>query len=73
MGVARQLHVAALLADGRVLVDGTQWDEKMRQLGYVLEDGAYVPYKVLNFTQTAVHDEIWVEGICRLKLLPIAR
>lgn len=61
------------LADGRVLVDGTQWDEKMRQLGYVLDDGAYVPYEVLQFTQKAVHDAIWADGLCRMKLLPVAK
>ena len=61
------------LADGRVLVDGTQWDEKMRQLGYVLNDGAYVPYEVLQFTQITTHDTIWADGLCRMKLLPVAR
>lgn len=61
------------LADGRVLVDGTQWDEKMRQLGYVLADGAYVPYEVLTFSQQKVHDEIWSDGLCRMKLLPVEK
>ena len=61
------------LSDGRVLVDGTQWDERMRQLGYILDDGAYVPFEVLRFTQTAVHDEIWADGLCLLKLLPVTR
>lgn len=61
------------LADGRVLVDGTQWDEKMRQLGFVLEDGAFVPYEVLRFTQLSVHDAIWADGMCRMKLLPVSR
>ena len=61
------------LADGRVLVDGTQWDQKMRELGYHLEDGAYVPYKVLGFEQKAAHDEVWAEGLCRLELLPVAK
>jgi hypothetical protein len=56
-----------------VLVDGTQWDEKMRQLGYVLNDGAYVPYQVLTFSQQKVHDEIWADGLCRMKLLPVAQ
>lgn len=61
------------LADGRVLVDGTQWDEKMRQLGYELEDGSFVPYEVLRFTQQTVHDQIWADGTCRMKLLPVAK
>ena len=61
------------LADGRVLVDGTQWDEKMRELGYVLADGAYVPYEVMRFTQQVVHDAIWADGLCRMKLLPVAK
>lgn len=61
------------LADGRVLVDGTQWDEKMHRLGYVLEDGAFVPYEVLHFTEMKVHDQIWADGTCRMKLLPVAR
>lgn len=61
------------LADGRVLVDGTQWEEKMNQLGYVLADGAYVPYEILGFTQKTVHDEIWADGLCRMKLLPVAK
>lgn len=61
------------LVDGHVLVDGTQWDEKMRALGYTLEDGTYVPYEVLKFTQQKVDDATWVEGICRMKLLPVAK
>jgi hypothetical protein len=61
------------LSDGRVLVDGTQWDEKMRRLGYVLEDGAFVPYEVLSFTQQTTHDQIWADGMCRMKLLPVAK
>lgn len=61
------------LTDGRVLVDGTQWDKKMRKLGYVLEDGAFVPYEVLRFTQQTVHDQIWADGMCRLKLLPVTK
>ena len=59
--------------DGRVLVDGTQWDVKMRQLGYNLADGAYVPYKVLSFTETKRHDDIWSDGTCRMQLLPVAK
>ena len=61
------------LSDGRVLVDGTQWDQKMKDLGYVLEDGAYVPWKVLKFAKQAVHDQIWADGMCRMQLLPVAR
>lgn len=61
------------LADGRVLVDGTRWDAKMRQLGYDLADGAFVPYEVLRFTQQSVHDAIWADGMCRMKLLPVAK
>lgn len=57
------------LADGRVLVDGTAWDAKMRSLGYDLSEGAYVPYQVLGFTQDKVQDAIWAEGQCRMKLL----
>lgn len=58
------------LADGRVLVDGALWDAKMRELGYRLADGAYVPYRVLRFRQTRVHDTIWADGECRMELLP---
>ena len=54
------------LTDGRVLVDGTQWDEKMRALGYTLESGSYVPYEVLKFTQQKVDDATWAEGICEM-------
>lgn len=61
------------LADGRVLVDGPAWDQKMRDLGYVLADGAYVPWKVLGFTLQKKQDEIWADGTCRLQLLPVAR
>ena len=61
------------LTDGRVLVDGTQWDEKMRALGYTLENGSYVPYEVLKFTQQKVDDATWAEGICEMKLLPKAK
>ena len=61
------------LADGRVLVDGTQWDQKMRELGYQLEDGAYVPYKVLGFEKQTAHDDVWAEGLCHLELLPVAK
>lgn len=60
-------------ADGRVLVDGTEWDLKMRELGYVLKDGAYVPWKVLHFEQQTVHDDIWADGMCQMKLLPVAQ
>ncbi len=59
--------------DGRVLVDGVQWDEKMRQLGYSLADGAYVPYKVLRFTETKRQDDIWSDGTCSMELLPVTR
>lgn len=62
------------LADGRVLVDGTQWDDKMRELGYELADGEYVPWKVLRFTEQVRHEEDgWADGTCRLKLLPVER
>ena len=61
------------LADGRVLVDGTEWDEKMRELGYDLADGAYVPWKVLKFTKKKVRDETWADGTCRMQLLPVAK
>ena len=60
------------LADGRVLVDGPQWDAKMRALGYDLADGAYVPYEVLSFTRRRINDATWAEGECRMKLLPVA-
>lgn len=59
--------------DGRVLVDGVKWDEKMRQLGYSLADGAYVPYKVLRFTETKRQDDIWSDGTCSMELLPVAK
>lgn len=61
------------VADGRVLVDGTAWDRKMRELGYALADGSYVPYRVLKFTGTTVEDDIWTDGICRMQLLPVAK
>jgi hypothetical protein len=61
------------LADGRVLVDGTLWDAKMRALGHVLEDGAYVPYDVLRFSQLTVHDALWADGMCRIRLLPVTK
>lgn len=61
------------LDDGRVLVDGDRWDEKMRQLGYELEDGAYVPWKVLGFRKEKLQDESWAEGTCRLELLPVEK
>ena len=61
------------LADGRVLVDGPSWDQKMRDLGYVLADGAYVPWKVLGFTLQKKQDDIWADGICRMRLLPVAK
>lgn len=37
----------------------------MHRLGYVLEDGAFVPYEVLRFTQQKVHDETSADGMCR--------
>ena len=61
------------LSDGRVLVDGTQWDAQMRDLGYDLADGDYVPYEVLSFTRQKLHDATWAEGICRMKLLPVSK
>ena len=61
------------LGDGRVLVDGTQWDDAMRSLGHVLTDGAYVPYEVLSFKLKKKQDDTWAEGRCRMKLLPVAR
>lgn len=62
------------LADGHVIVDGTQWDDKMRELGYELADGDYVPYKVLHFTEEVRHEEDgWADGTCRMKLLPVER
>jgi len=61
------------LGDGRVLVDGTLWDARMRKLGYRLTEGEYVPYEVLRFTRQTVHDEIWADGMCRMKLLPVAK
>lgn len=61
------------MADGKVLVDGAQWDRKMQDLGYVLTDGAYVPWKVLTFTQQKTHDEMWADGICHMQLLPVEK
>lgn len=61
------------LVDGRVLVDGPTWERKMKSLGYVLEDGAYVPYKVLNFTQGKQHDPTWADGECRMQLMPVVK
>jgi len=62
------------LADGHVLVDGTQWDDKMRELGYELADGEYVPWKVLRFTEQVRNEEDgWADGTCRMKLLPVER
>ena len=58
------------LSDGRVLVDGDQWDRKLRDLGYVLEDGAYVPYEVLSFQQQKARDAVWADGTCHLLLPP---
>lgn len=58
------------LSDGRVLVDGAQWDAKLKELGYELKDGAYVPYEVLAFELQAKRDEVWADGLCRLQLLP---
>lgn len=59
--------------DGRVLVDATLWDARLRQLGYRLEDGAYVPYEVLSFVPQKSQDQVWTDGMCRMKLLPVAR
>ena len=61
------------MADGKVLVDGTQWDRKMQDLGYVLADGAYVPWKVLTFTRQKTHDEMWADGTCHMQLLPVEK
>ena len=61
------------LADSRFLVDGQKWDARMRALGYDLADGAYVPYEVTSFTRRKLQDEIWAEGTCRMKLLPVAK
>ncbi|MCA3554548.1 hypothetical protein [Aestuariivirga sp.] len=61
------------VADGRVLVDGDPWDRKMKDLGYRLKDGEYVPWKVLSFTQTKPEDEGWADGMCRMRLLPVAQ
>lgn len=60
-------------ADGRVLVDATLWDERLRQLGYHLAEGEYVPYEVLHFTAQKSQDLVWTDGTCRMKLLPVAR
>lgn len=59
--------------DARVLVDGTLWDATMQKLGYVLEDGAYVPWKVLAFREEKRQDESWAEGTCRMELLPVEK
>jgi len=61
------------LVDGRVLVDGPAWDRKMRELGYVLPDGAFVPYDVLNFRKQKSQDPIWADGLCRMRLLPVQK
>lgn len=61
------------MADGRVLVDGPAWDRKMAELGYVLKDGAFVPYAVLRFRKLKAQDAIWADGICRMRLLPVSK
>lgn len=61
------------LTDGRVLVDGTAWDAKMHALGYKLPEGAYVPYEVQSFKRQKIQDATWAEGLCQMKLLPVAR
>lgn len=58
------------LSDGRVLVDGIRWDEKLRELGYELPDGAYVPYQVLHFELQTTRDAVWADGLCRMQLMP---
>lgn len=58
------------LTDGRVLVDGMKWDQKLQELGFVLDDGAYVPYKVLRFSDQKTRDQVWADGICNMLLLP---
>ena len=61
------------LADGKVLVDGTQLDRKMQDLGYVLADGSYVPWRVLTFTRQNTHDDLWADGMCHMQLLPVEK
>lgn len=61
------------LDDGRVLVDGGRWDQSMKDLGYRLKDGEYVPWKVLSFTQTKLEDGDWADGMCQMRLLPVQK
>lgn len=65
--------------DGRVLVDGPDYDRKLAALGYKKSKdkwgavGYNVGYKVLGFEK--VKDDpslpkLWMEGVCHFELVP---
>ena len=58
-------------ADKRVILDDSEWTEKLRKLGYELAEDEYVPYEVLSFTREKVVDDDWADGTCRIRLLPV--
>lgn len=59
------------LVDGRFLVDGPAWERRMRELGHDFQDDAFVPFEVTSFALRKVHDRIWADGLCRMKLRPV--
>ena len=60
-------------ADKRFILAGDDWDKKLHELGYEWAEDEYVPYTVLSFTEEKVVDDDWAEGMCRIKLLPVAK
>lgn len=59
--------------DGRILVDGPQWAQKMRSIGYRVDNEAHVAYEVIKFSKVRKRDIMWDEGKCKMRLIAIGQ
>lgn len=63
-------------SDGRVLVDGPNYDNKLASLGYKKTKDKWgtvdyhIGYKVLSFQKVKDTDDVWAEGVCYFELIP---
>lgn len=63
-------------SDGRVLVDGVAFAQKLASLGYKKHPDKWgtvdynIGYNVRRFERVRDNDAVWTEGVCRLDLVP---
>jgi hypothetical protein len=61
--------------DGKVLVDGPDYDNKLASLGYHKRADKWgsidyhISYKVIGFEKVKDIDQMWMEGVCYFELI----